>query len=251
VTFFTVCGGGEEYEFLLGGIEHHARIGNHLVLDVSPEPKLFRGLPGSVHWIGAQDPGAFGSGDWKTFRLASALEHARLLALNRFPDTHFLVHLDSDEYYDADLLRPLLTRYERPPIETPRVFVFEAIHWRDGRALRFGAGERHLRAWDVRANARIQRNIGWPVSPHYNGNPEHHPVAAPEGNYQVVNVHEPVHYHVHYALGKKRFFTETAETTIDGWPDGTPIPDPCPWPEPLQRWAEAGELPSSKFSCNP
>jgi len=247
ITFFTVCGGGEEYEFLLGSIGHHAAIGNHVVLDVSPEPQRFRGLPGTVQWVPAQDPGAYESGDWRKFRLASALEHARFLALNRFPDSQFLVHLDSDEYYDVERLLPLLTRYERPPIETPRVFVFSTIHWRDGRALRFGPSERHLRAWDVRAGVKVKRNLSWPVSPHYNGNPEHHPILSPEGNIQIVNVQEPVHYHVHYAVGRKRFFTETAEATIDGWPNGTPVADPCPWPEPLQRWVEAGELPSVRF----
>jgi hypothetical protein len=35
VCFVTVCGGGEDYEYLLGSIEHHATMGDHVVLDTS------------------------------------------------------------------------------------------------------------------------------------------------------------------------------------------------------------------------
>lgn len=247
VTFFTVCGGGEEYDFLLGGIEHHARIGNHLVFDVSPKPQRFFGLPPSVRWEATLDPEHYHSGDWRHFRLASALEHARALALSTFPETHFLVHLDCDEYYDAEIMIPLLVRNERAPIELPRLFTFPTIHWLDGRALRFGPSEMHMRAWDVRADAQVRLNKFWRESPRYNGNPEHHPYFAAGGSHQPVAVSMPVHYHLHYALGRKQQRTETAETTIVGWPNGTPVENPCPWPDPLQRWVEKGELPSKPF----
>lgn len=248
ITFFTVCGGGEEYEFLLGSIEHHAAIGNHLVLDTSRNARtfdhLFEKCP-SVSWV--YEPEKFQSGNWKTFKLASALEEARKLALERFPNTDFLVHLDCDEYYDFGV-KALLQRNECPPIETPRTFTFHTIHWKDGRALRFGPSEWHLRAWDVRTKVRVIQNLSWQVSPKYNGNPEHHPIFSPaEQNVDAVRVNSPMHYHLHYALGKKRHFTETAEATIDGWPDGTPVENPCPWPDPLQKWIEVGELPSSRF----
>lgn len=252
ITFFTVCGGGEEYEFLLGGIEHHARVGRHLVLDVSPEPRGIAHLPASVFWSRSADD--FGSGDWRTFRMVSALEEARRLALACFPDTDFLVHLDCDEYYDVEILSALLRHYEAPPIETPRIFTFETIHWVDRpglppQPLRFGPSEIHMRAWDVRVPIRAIRNTAWPVSPKYNGNPEHHPIlSAPPGSiFDAVKFPRMAHYHLHYALGQKRFRTETAEATIDGWPNGTPIDLVCPWPDPLRAWGGAGILPSSRF----
>lgn len=249
ITFFTVCGGGEEYEFLLGAIEHHARIGRHLVLDVSDvsqEQREFRGLPDSVLWFRDRE-GKYMSGDWKTFKFATALEDARKLALTNFPDTHFLVHLDCDEYFDPEILVPLLSRNERPPIETPRTFTFPTIHWKDGHALQFGASELHMRAWDVRADVRVKLNDAWRASEKYNGNPEHHPYFYAHAPHSAILVRMPVHYHLHYALGKKKFYTETAETTIDGWPHGVPVANPCPWPDPLQLWAETGELPSKRF----
>lgn len=244
VTFFTVCGGGEEYEFLLGSIEHHAKLGRHFILDVSggPPPGI-QNLPSGVQFF--RNP-IYDSGDWKKFRLASALEDARKGALEIFPDTDFLVHLDCDEYFDVEALRPLLGRYER--LEVPRVFIFQTIHWRCGEALRFGPSEWHLRAWDVRAKVEVVKNLSWPVSPSYNGNPEHHPVLSPKNiRHEIVQVARPIHYHVHYQLGQKKDFLETAQSTIDGWPGGTPVENPCPMPVPLVKWDLEGTLPSSKF----
>lgn len=242
VTFFSVCGGGEEYDFLLGSIEHHARIGNHLVLDVAQEQKEFVRLPGSVSWFRDRE-GAYQSGDWKTFRLATALEDARKLAIACFPGTEFLVHLDCDEYYDVEVLKKLFVRQD-----PPRTLVFETIHWHNGRALRFGPGERHRRAWDVRADVQVIKNTAWMENPAYNGNLEHHPLLSPKAeSYQEIHVPDPIHYHLHYALGAKQFFLETAHATIGGWPNGTPIESPCPWPEPHRKWAETGEKPSVRF----
>ena len=247
VTFFTVCGGGEEYDFLLGSIEHHARIGNHLVLDVSvKQAPINQGkLPPSVHW--AYGGGAeWGSGSWRTFRMVSALDYARRLAISCFPDTEFLVHLDCDEYYDVDALVQLLDR--RHGAIVPQTFVFDTIHWRNGRALRFGPSEWHMRAWDVRADVRVIRNLAWEVSPKYNGNPEHHPLLSPKAAlFQETRIDRPVHYHLHYAVGAKKHFTETAEATIDGWPNGATVDAPCPWPEPIRLWAESGVGPSVHF----
>ena len=248
ICFFTVCGGGEEYDFLLGSIAHHAPLGNHLVLDVSLEQaSIDQGkLPPSVHW--AYGGGAnWGSGNWKTFKLASALEYARRLAITYFPGTEFLVHLDCDEYYDIDVLRTLLVR-DPFAAEIPRTFVFETIHWRDGQALRFGPSEWHMRAWDVRAEVEVIKNLAWEVSPKYNGNPEHHPILSAKSKlFQEVRVTLPTHYHLHYAVGSKKNFTETAEATIDGWPVGIPLKNPCPWPDPIRRWAESGVGPSVPF----
>ena len=100
------------------------------------------------------------------------------------------------------------------------------------------------------AGVRVIRNLAWAASPHYNGNPEHHPILSPSArSFDPIRHPFPVHYHLHYNLGLKRFDEETARTTIDGWPDGKPVMNPCPWPEPLLRWAGAGELPSSRFSA--
>lgn len=247
ICFFTVCGGGEEYDFVLGSIEHHARIGKHLVLDVSLEQgSVDQGkLPPSVHWAyGGGDN--WGSGDWKTFKLASALEYARRVALACFPETEFLVHLDCDEYFDVDALADLFDRNQGELV--PRTFVFETIHWRDGRALRFGPSEWHMRAWDVRADVGVIRNSAWEASSKYNGNPEHHPILTPKQKiFQEVRVLSPMHYHLHYAVGAKKHFTETAEATIDGWPAGIPLEGACPWPDPVRRWAESGVGPSRSY----
>lgn len=246
ITFFTVCGGGEEYDFLLGSIEYHASVGRHLVLDVSPEPLDFRRLPDSVSWFRDRD-GTYRSGDWKTFRMATALEDARRLALASWPDTEFLVHLDCDEYYDVESLRTILGA-DPFGIEIPRIFVFETIHWRDGRALRFGPSEWHMRAWDVRAKVEVIRNLSWEVSPKYNGNSEHHPILSAKSKvFQEVRVANPTHYHLHYAVGTKKDFTETAEATIDGWPNGTVVEGACPWPDPVRQWAENKVRPSVRF----
>jgi hypothetical protein len=77
--FITVCGGGEDYEFLLGAIEHHAKLGMHLVLDTTPlnrGARSFRNLPGSVLWV--YEPN-FGAG-WGEFKFATALNRATFLA---------------------------------------------------------------------------------------------------------------------------------------------------------------------------
>jgi len=246
ITFFTVCGGGEEYDFLLGSIEHHAKVGRHLVLDVSRAQRRFQKLPDSVLWIREEDGQKYGSGDWRTFRLATALEDARRLALNQFPDTEFLVHLDCDEYYDAEALAHLLDR--RHGTLVPQTFVFNTIHWKDGRALRFGSSEWHMRAWDVRADVQVIRNLAWEVAPKYNGNPEHHPLLSPKAAlFQETRIDRPVHYHLHYAIGEKKHFTETAEATIDGWPVGMAVDNACPWPDPVRIWAESGVRPSVHF----
>jgi len=238
ICFFTVCGGGEEYDFLLGSIEHHARVGCHLVLDVSQEQRQFRRLPGSVSWTRDYEQ-KYGSGDWKTFRLATALEDARKLALDNFPDTEFLVHLDCDEYYDVDELAMLFDLHRGGIV--PKIFTFETIHWRNDLALRFGPSEWHMRAWDVRAEVGVIRNLAWEVAKKYNGNPEHHPILTPKKMlFQEVRVLRPMHYHLHYAVGAKKHFTETAEATIDGWPNGTVVEGACPWPDPIRRWAESG-----------
>lgn len=245
ITFFTVCGGGEEYDFLLGSIEYHARVGRHVVFDISKDQRTFRSLPPSVSWVPVPWAG-YESGDWRTFRLAKALEDARLFALGRFPDTEFLVHLDCDEYYDVEALDQLLDR--RHGMSVPQTFVFNTIHWRDGRALRFGPSEWHMRAWDVRADVRVIRNLAWEISPKYNGNPEHHPLLSPKAAlFQETRIDRPVHYHLHYAVGAKRHFTETAEATIDGWPVGMTVDNPCPWPDPIRLWAESGMGPSGSF----
>ena len=68
VCFFTVCGGGEDYEFLLGQLWHHAMMGEHVVLDTTPAPeaKTFRNIPPTVRWV--HEP-IYGRG-WQNFKSA-------------------------------------------------------------------------------------------------------------------------------------------------------------------------------------
>src|SRR5204863_9320657 len=94
VCFFTVCW-YKDYEYLLGGVEHHATMGKHLILDTSPPEYAvkFRNLPSSVLWM--HEP-FYGAG-WKNFRLRTALEHAMENA--RLLESEILVYLDADEFY--------------------------------------------------------------------------------------------------------------------------------------------------------
>lgn len=246
ISLFTVVGGdSEEYELLLGSIEYHARLGNHFVLDVGPFDRspLLRRLPPSVRWI--QIP-FYGSGSWQTFRFATALERARQLALDAFPDTAYLVCTDSDEYWNVDRLLTLFQR--QGPLETPKVFTFETIHWKDGLPLRFGESEWHTRAWDVRTGISIQRNPHWMASERYDGNPERHPLPIPKVDLvEQIRIPEPCHFHLHYTIGEKQGRTRTAEATITGWPNGTPVEGAHPWPEPIRKWVYEGRPPSLGF----
>ncbi len=240
VMFFTVVH-HKDYEFLLGSIEHHAKMGFHLVLDTSPQADAiqFQGLPETVHWV--HEP-VYGSG-WKEFRMRSAIERAMRLAGEFRPDV--LVQLDADEFYSSDSPDLLFPEAARNPVSV------HCTHWlRDGNPYMFGESEWHLRLWPGDCEVRIERNHDWTKHPSYNGNPEHHPVPVPPATHPAIRVPGLFHHHVHYAIGEKSLYMDPANDTIDGWPDhGARVPM-TPWPERLRMWAAAGIKPSSWYEKN-
>lgn len=237
VCFFTVCGGGEEYEFLLGSIRHHAEMGLHLVLDTAPaeRAKKFVNLPKTVRWV--HEP-KFGYG-WKSFKLRSAVERAMNLA--REMRTKVLVYLDCDEFFSGECATWAFR------LAVDRAVDFKTYAWKED-LLPYDCGdsEWHRRAWPASAGVNIIKNGSWIESPHYNGNPEHHPIPSIPPSLSHIRANGDLHHHLHYAIGKKSKNLETAVTTIPGWKDATHI-YPTPWPELLAAWRDQGTLPSASF----
>jgi hypothetical protein len=234
VAFFTVCGGGDDYDFLLGGIEHHAQIGSHLVLDTTPPPKAktFRNLPSTVRWV--YEP-IYGHG-WEEFRYKSALERAIQLANEFDPDV--MVYLDSDEFFVLD----------DGVIDLALVYALQVktITWKaDGKAYDCGDSEWHTRVWPGRAEVRVCINTAWLNHPAYNGNPEHHPVVDTDA--PLVRVEEHIHHHLHYAVGDKANELRNAIDTIPKFFEGAVEVPSVAWPAPLWRWKNEGVRPSSLY----
>jgi len=238
VLFFTVCGGGDDYDFLLGAIERHAEMGRHLVLDTTPEDRAvkFQRLPDTVVWM--HEP-LYGAG-WKDIRLRTAVERAMRLGRLMSPD--ILVYLDSDEFYINEAPRDLF------PYAMDAMVEVNYTHWRkDGHAYIFGPSEWHRRLWPAGSDVTIAQNTAWVQHPQYNGNPEHHPVPSPPANLPIIRVQGNFRHHLHYALGSKADDDETARTTIAGWPDGGARVPAVPWPAKLALWRDQGIRPSEFF----
>jgi hypothetical protein len=237
VCFFTITGGGEDYDLLLGCIEHHARMGDHVVLDTTPpeRARTFRNLPSSVEWV--YEPN-YGSG-WSNFRFRAAL--ARSLELARAKGRDIVVQLDSDEYFSEDSPVGLF------PHALDALVSVETLHWVPDRGpLSFGKPEYHARLWPTSMEITFPVNTAWVASPHYNGNPDHHAlVSAPPGA-KTKSVDGQFHYHLHYLVGEKAKNDETARTTIQGWPNGTPV-RATPLPTPILRWMVSGIKPSARY----
>lgn len=235
--FFTVVY-HEDYDYLLGSIEHHAAMGSHLVLDTSPPDRVrkFSKLPDSVIWV--HEP-FYGCG-WKEFRLRSAVERAMRQARHLSGD--ILVYLDSDEFYTSDSVEKLFPWAEKAFVEV------QYVHWLpDGRPYTFGHSEWHSRLWPRQADIQIAHNIAWQSHPAYNGNPEHHPVPLRSPDLQAIRVYGTFRHHLHYGIGHKMEDLETAQTTIDGWPDQkTEILSP-PLPDRILKWKDEGIKPSESF----
>lgn len=235
LCFVTVCGGGEDYDFLLGSIEHHAEMGQHLVLDTTPVDRARRfKLPKSVIWRHHPDYGA----GWKEFKLRTALEDALKMAKSE-TDASILAVLDCDEFYAPECAEWAFK------LGRDRMVEFKTVTWRsDGKAYDLGESEWHRRVWPAAMDVKILKNESWIAHPQYNGNPEHHPIASPPDLDQIVRAHGSLHNHVHYAIGAKASETETADTTIDGWKMGGFEASRVPWPVRLRVWQESGERPS-------
>lgn len=236
--FFTVCGGGDDYEFLLGSIEHHAEMGFHLVLDTTP-PEFalqFKRLPETVTWI--HEP-IFGHG-WKEFRLRSAVERAMNLAKNSRAD--ILVYLDSDEFFTLDSVERLF------PHALDAMVEINCTHWmKDAHPYMFGNSEWHRRLWPASSDVTVPLNIGWQSHPKYNGNPEHHCVPHPPSELPIVRVPGNFHQHLHYAIGEKAKKVDDTTILIEGWPDKGFRVLPAPWPPKLTLWKNRGIKPSESF----
>lgn len=237
VCFFTVVY-YKDYDFLLGAIEHHAEMGKHLVLDTSPPEHAikFKGLPSSVLWM--HEP-FYGCG-WKEFKLRSAVEDAMKGA--RLLGSDILVYLDSDEFYSRESVDNLFPWAQKAMVE------IQYVHWkRDGFAYTFGHSEWHCRLWPTSADVQVAENEAWKQHPKYNGNPEHHPVPVPPVGLPVIRAYGTFRHHLHYALGPKALDEETAQNTIDGWPDRCTQVAAPPLPEKLLAWKEKGIRPSEAF----
>jgi hypothetical protein len=239
VAFFTVCGGGEDYDFLLGSIDHHARMGSHLVLDTTPEDRVrkFKNLPRSVKWIHAPNYGA----GWDTFRFVEALQAAVALAMDIF-NPAALVQLDSDDFYAVEA-EPLLVLGASVVVE------MQYVHWmKDGEPYIFGESEWHRRIWPAGRGVTVERDPGWAQSRVYDGNLDTHPRVVVPDWVPVMRFDGLFRHHVHFALGEKADDHRIAKTSISGWPHAGRIVDRRPWPDKLGLWKERGILPSSFFT---
>jgi hypothetical protein len=229
--FVTVCGGGEEYEYLLGSIDHHARLGRHLVLDTTPadRARTFRYLPGSVTWVHEPD---FGAG-WDTFKFVKALNRAAELAEALNPDV--LIQLDCDDFFTCDLDSLL-------PVAKDFVVELQYVHWMpDGKPYIFGESEWHRRVWPANRGVRFRRNFG------VSKNPEVHPELEIPSGMGVVRSDILCRHHAHFAVGEKAADSRIAQQSITGWPHGKmPVP-PAAWPDRLMEWRETGKKPSEAF----
>lgn len=235
-TFFTVTY-FDDYDFLLGSIEHHAEMGRHVVLDTSPADKAikFNRLPDSVQWF--HEPN-FGHG-WKEFKVRTALERAMSLAKEL--EGEILIYLDSDDFYSSDSPERLF------PYATEAIVGVNYTHWKkDGFPYIFGPSEWHSKLWPKKSDVRFALNEAWKVHSAYDGNPERHPVAVSESGFPYLRVQGNFRHHLHYALGPKAEEETTALATVDGWPNGSRVPK-VPWPAKLDLWKNKGIRPSEFF----
>lgn len=237
--FFTVCDGSlEDYEFLLGSIEHHAEMGHHLVLDTTPigKAKTFSRLPKSVKWV--HQP-IYGSG-WKSFRFVSALKAAMAIAIEEF-DPDVLVKLDADDFFEREARGVFALALDS-------ILKFQYVHWMtDGNPYIFGDSEWHQCAWPGVSDVSVELDPEWPKSRTYNGNPHTHPRVANPQKLPVVKVNELYRHHTHFALGRKAQDDEIAKHSITGWPHAKTLISMRPWPARLWRWRTSGVLPSESF----
>lgn len=237
--FVTVCGGGEDYEFLLGAIEHHAEFGNHVVLDTTPSDRArtFNGLPRSVSWIHED---RYGSG-WDNFRFVAALSRVIAIA-EQLHDPDVFIQLDSDDFFTED-------SWALFPLATQMVVELQYVHWlKDGRPYLFGESEWHRRLWPGRRGIHVVPDPGWRISRHYDGNPDTHPMLRVPDGVEIARIPGLYRHHLHFAIGKKADDHRVAKASITGWPHSKLQVRPAIWPAPLFQWKTESTLPSGRFA---
>jgi hypothetical protein len=228
-TLLTVCGGGEDYELLLGCLERHLAHGSLVVVDTSPEDVRRRfDLPAEVSWFHCP---LFGRGA-EGFRFATALNVGIGLAEELAPDV--LVQVDADEYFEADLSAAIARASAGTVLDVKTLH-----HTAEGEALDF-SDEWHRRIWPARRGIRFRLN------PRHQ-NPEFHPAMDVPMGIPIERETGTLHHHLHYAVGSKASDLHTARTTIPGWPDAGRRVRVPPWPALVARWQRGGPPPSSSF----
>lgn len=228
-TFLTICGGGEDYEVFLGCLEKHLIHGSVIVIDTCPiEARRRFELPEQVSWYHCP---LFGRGADK-FRFATALNVAIGLAEEHSPDV--LVQLDTDEYFESDLVIALEHAAAGTVIDVKTLH-----HTTPEEGLDF-PGEWHRRIWPARRGIRFKPNLR-------HSNPEFHPIVDVPMGIPIERETAIYHHHLHYAVGRKAEDLHTAQTTIEGWPDAAAKIPIRPWPPLIARWHSGGFLPSASF----
>ncbi|MGH8896998.1 MAG: hypothetical protein ACRDZ4_08265 [Egibacteraceae bacterium] len=238
IAFFTVCGGVEEYEFLLASIEHHAALSQaHVVLDTTPSPesRRFQRLPKTVRWV--HEP-LYGSGT--SFRYVAALNRAIALAEEDGADALF--YLDADEYFAPDIVA------EVAPLACERLVEFPILHHIDERSAWFVPLDCHFRAWPARRGVRAMLNLGWQQHPLYDGNPEWHALVQAPPDVPLHRLIPAYHHHLHFVLGKKTAWDSYRHLMLGERVHDRVVPISSPWPPPVYQWYRSGVLPSSHFS---
>lgn len=232
----VVCGGGEDYSFLLGCLDRHLSYGPVVVLDTTPPPasRRFR-LPSSVRWIHRPD---YGRG-WAEFRFADALNDVIALAEEATPE--IIVQEDCDEYFDHTVAHALL-------LAKDSIVEMKTLHHMDPLEAVDFETEWHRRMWPARRGIRFGGNPEWLASPAYNGNPQYHPLMLNPEGLSIVRQPLTFHHHLHYCVGEKAKDHSTALGSIPGWPDkGLRIRLEGCWPASILAWKETGILPGSQI----
>ena len=229
IAFFTPCGGGVDYELLLGSIANHAAMGPRVVLDNTPAEKrrFFKNLPQNVVWV-YDDNYKGGSLHTCMFRqaLQRALEIARLLG------TDLVMHLDCDEFLDARAVKDIF------PMAVGKAMQNKVANWgSDGKAHVLPGHSNRI--WDARFEVTYPENAAWKTHPHYDGNPNRHPMPRWPKDAPVITIDKVYIHHLHYAVRQKDQYAFKENPVVELSTE---------WPPLIKKWHEGGPLPSTYFS---
>lgn len=232
VALATVCGGGVDYEFLLGAIRHHALLAKwHVVLDVTParERRHWKNLPDNVIWIYDD---SYGSG---TPMFAFRLALIRSIEIARATGADLVMQVDSDEFVSLEAREQLFKRV--PPLGGVE---YRLITWGSDGKPYYKTTAYARRLWSAKLDVQIPQNKAWQRHPLYTGNPERHPIPIWPKGANIVRIEEFYHHHLHWTFRQKGLHS-FGELSVAPLPiDGKGI-----WPEPLARW-RAEDIPPSK-----